>query len=542
MNSAAFIFSSFKHTKVTVTALCLAVFMSGSVFAQGLVPMPTTPVGVDGDPVPSITYDTPRAPALGKDPKQYPPQRVVPAGQQYNTQQQYAQPEMMAPSSLSAPMPIAPQMMAPQMAAPMAPAPVRDIPSFTPTEGWQITKTSLSQARGLQSMKLPCLMTAEYDNGFIVRLSGGGGSILAMAIDFRQSIFKQGKKYSAAVTSAGITKSIEATAFAPNILLFGTRDWPGFYSTLAQGTDMVIDVEGNVMRFMMADMTGGFTQLEKCFNPAGSNAPAIPIGAPMTPSVPVAPMQQPTLSDNVRENWESPNVSSRKPSLSAQPRVSKNEFQSSDTPYTGPASKAQLWKASAGETLDVVLARWGQTAGVDVSWQAGAPIPVQSDFEFRGGFTQAVQTLMAQNAAISGLKANLVGDVAPVSTNRDSNAGVPVLPTPLTPMGQGISSREGSLSAPAPRNDTAGKWSAPAGASLQGVLALWAEREGIDFVWQSSQNFALKRGINAGGSFETAVQAALEQFSNDAGIYPTAKLNTDPKTGQRVLFVFSSRR
>jgi hypothetical protein len=528
MSSAAFISSSLKYTKASITALSVALFVSGSAFAQSMVPMPTTPVGVDGDPQASITYDTPRAPALGMDPKQYPSPKVVPAGQQYSTQQQYVQPTMMAPTQAPAmaPMPITAPM---PMAAPMAPAPVMNIPSFTPTNGWQITKTSLSQGRGLQGIQLPCLMTAEYDNGFIVRLSGGGGSILAMAIDFRQSIFKQGKQYSAAVTSAGVTKSIEATAFAPNILLFGTRDWPSFYATLSQGTDMVIDVEGNVMRFMMADMTGGFSQLEKCFNPTESNAPAIPIGAPMTPSTPT------TQASNSQESWESP----RKPSLSEQPRVSKNEFQSSDTSYSGPASKAQLWKASAGETLDTVLARWGQVAGVDVSWQAGAPIPVQSDFQFRGGFTQAVQTLMAQNAAISGLKANLVGDVAPVPMNMGMGAGVP---TPLTPMAGGISSHQGSLSAPPTRPDTAGKWSAPAGASLQGVLALWAEREGLDFVWQSSQNFALKRGINAGGSFESAVQTALEQFSNDVGIYPTAKLNTDPKTGQRVLFVFSSRR
>lgn len=536
MSSAAFISSSLKYTKVSVTALSVAILLSGSAFAQGMVPMPTTPVGIDGDPQASITYDTPRAPALGKDPKQYPPQKVVPAGQQYSTQQYNqsvqptamvpAQAPVMAPTPITAPLP---------MAAPMAPAPVMNIPSFTPTKGWQITKTTLSQARGLQGVKLPCLMTAEYDNGFIVRLSGGGGSILAMAIDFRQSIFKQGKRYNAAVTSAGVTKSIEATAFAPNILLFGTRDWPSFYSTLSQGTDMVIDVEGNVMRFMMADMAGGFSQLEKCFNPAAPNARAIPIGAPMTPTTPVAPAPS-VVANNGKENWESP----RKPSLSVQPRVSKNEFQSSDTSYSGPASKAQLWKASAGETLDTVLARWGQVAGVDISWQAGAPIPVQTDFQFRGGFTQAVQILLAQNAAISGLKANLVGDVAPVPMNM----GLSTPPTPLTPMASGISSRQGSLAAPvAPRQqDTAGKWSAPAGASLQGVLSLWAEREGLDFVWQSSQNFALKRGINAGGSFETAVQTALEQFSNDVGIYPTARLNTDPKTGQRVLFVFSSRR
>ncbi|NQZ13338.1 MAG: TcpQ domain-containing protein [Alphaproteobacteria bacterium] len=412
------------------------------------------------------------------------------------------------------PMP-APVVMPVGMAPAMVAAPALEMPSFTPTEGWGVTKTSLAQARGLQDVRLPCLMTTEFDNGFVVRLSGGGGSILAMAIDFRQSVFKKGHKYSAVVSMAGMTKQISATAFAPNILLFNTRDWPGFYGAVAQGTDMVIDVEGNVMRFMMSDIEGGLKKLEHCFNPnAGQGAP-MPMGAPLTPMSPIAgspveamPPQSPQ-SDSI-------------PSLSRQPNLNKNEFQGS-----GPG-KTQIWSASAGETLDVVLARWGAQAGVDVSWQAGAPIPVQNDLQFRGGFTQAVQTLMAQNAAISGLKANLVGDM---------QTATPAPPTPLVPMGS-ISSRDTAVSSVAA--DIAGRWSAPAGSSVQGVLALWAQQEGVEFVWQSSQNFALKRGINAGNSFEAAVQSVLEQFVNDP-LRPTARLNKDPNTGQRVLFVFSDR-
>lgn len=403
------------------------------------------------------------------------------------------------------PMPIAPSMVA---------APPVEMPTFSATEGWGITKTTLSQARGLQNMRLPCLMTNEFDNGFIVRLSGGGGSILAMAIDFRQSVFKKGHKYNAAVSVGGMTKQISSTAFAPNILLFNTRDWPGFYGALAHGTDMVIDVEGNVMRFMMSDMTGGLERMEKCFNPNAGKAAAMPVGAPLSP---LAPMPGQPVEAMPPQSPQSDSI----PSLSGQPDLNKNEFQGSGQ------TKAQIWSASAGETLDVVLARWGAQAGVDVSWQAGAPIPVQNDLQFRGGFTQAVQTLMAQNAAISGLKANLVGDM---------QTATPAPPTPLVPAAS-ASSRDTSV--PAPR-DVAGRWSAPAGASVQGVLSLWAQQEGVEFVWQSSQNFALKRGVNAGGSFETAVQTVLEQFIND-GLRPTARLNKDPNTGQRVLFVFSDR-
>lgn len=476
--SVSFFRNFYKLGLISIFIALFVLILPDFSLAQNMVPAPIAPASENGAQ-PSITYQN-----QAQD-------RMQAQQQNVQMQQDYMLPQ-------------------PVMVTP----PAMDIPSFTPVNGWQITKTSLSQARGLQKMRLPCLMTAEFDNGFIVRISGGGGSVLAMAIDFRQNIFKQGKKYNASVTVGGMTKVISARSFAPNILLFSARDWSSFYGALMQSTDMIIDVEGNVMRFVMSDMVGGLKNLEQCFDPSAGRVPAPAYVNPI-PSVPEA-------------NWQSPKM----PALSNQPNLKSGDLQvgrKSSGHMGGSSQRTQIWSASAGENLDAVLARWGNQAGVDVQWQAGAPIPVQSDFQFRGGFTQAVQTLMAQNAAISGLKANLVGDIA---------SAVPAPPTPLTPMGGGsISSNDTRI----PLNvDNSGRWSAPVGASLQGILSLWAQKEGVEFVWQSSQNFALKRGVNSSGSFETAVQSVLEQFANEM-VSPMARLNTDPKTGQRVLFVFSSR-
>ncbi|MEM9469860.1 MAG: TcpQ domain-containing protein, partial [Pseudomonadota bacterium] len=390
--------------------------------------------------------------------------------------------------------------LAPAMQPVVMPAPQPNIPTFNPTESWTITKTSLSQARGLQNMKLPCLMTTEFDNGFIMRLSGGGGSILAMAIDFRQNTFRQGKQYASAITTGGMTQTIKTRAFAPNVLLFGTREWPALYAALSQGTDMVVDVEGNIFRFMMSDVMGGLTRLEQCFDPSAASPMIAGLGtAPLPPTEPMS--QQSAMAAN--PNWQAPNNAARTP-LSNQPGLKNNALQ------TNTSSRSSLWQAGAGETLDVVLARWGAQAGVDVSWQAGPPIPVQTDFQYRGDFNGAVQALMAQNAAVSGLKANLVGDMA---------AATPAGPVPLMPVST-VSSRDQVRPV---QKAPAGRFSAPSGSSLQGVLRLWAEQEGVEFVWQSSQNFVLKRGVNASGSFEQALQATLEQFVNDPVIYPTAR-------------------
>jgi len=396
-------------------------------------------------------------------------------------------------------------------------------PSFQVSAPWEITKTNLSQVRGLQDMALPCLMTAEFDNGFIMRVSGGGNQILSMAIDFRQGVFSKGKRYSALVTVGGQTRTIKARAFAPNILLFNVREWSGFYAAMQKGSAMILDVEGNKMRFDMGAMGSAMNNLERCFDPqtVRDNGGVMPVALPDAGNDiewnDARQMSNGTIEREVLD-WERPKSSA--PVSLAPPKAPI---------AAGPSSVPQLWSARAGEPLDAVLTRWGNQAGVDVSWQAGAPMMVQSDFEFNGGFTQAVQTLMAQNAALSGLKANLIEDGAMVNARADRISNQPQSLVPE------------ASNAPAPMQKPAeARWSAPAGSSLQGVLRYWAEREGVEFVWQSSQNWDLKRGVNASNSFEAAVQSALEQFSSDR-TQPTARLNKDPKTGQRVLFVMSDK-
>ena len=146
MSSVASISFFRKLSNIALGATLAVLFTPNYTMAQSMVPAPSAPVSENGAP-PSITYNNQNAPVA---------------------------------------------MQQPMLAQPVMVAPAMDIPSFTPVEGWQVTKTSLAQARGLQNVRLPCLMTSEFDNGFIVRLSGGGGNILAMAIDFRQRLFKPG--------------------------------------------------------------------------------------------------------------------------------------------------------------------------------------------------------------------------------------------------------------------------------------------------------------------------------------------------------------
>ena len=182
-------------------------------------------------------------------------------------------------------------------------------------------------------------------------------------------------------------------------------------------------------------------------------------------------------------------------------------------------------QADRGDNIEQVIRRWAGQAKVDIRWQAGPVQTVVQDFEFRGPFQEAVQNLIAQNAAVSGLSAHMAG-IPP---------SVPLGPiqTPRLPQ-RALMSAPISPEAPGPQ------WSAPVGASLQGVLKVWSDRQDVALVWQANQHYMLKRAVNGSQSYEVALQSILEQFVGDK-IRPSARLNTDPNTGQRVLIVFDGQ-
>lgn len=495
-----------------------------------------------------------------------------------------------------------------------------DIPTFNIVEPWQVQKTPLSQAAKFNDIRLPCVMTAGFDNGFTLRVSGGGGKVMAMAIDFSQEIFRQGRKYNTLITTDDGQYNVDSTAFSESILLFKIKDSSGFYKSIERSAPLIVDVEGNTFRFLISGIEEGMSRLEECFAPAmdapmapfpvaapmvSMDAPTMPaLGAvsqpmmagaptPLTPAKPngfttapippVAPMPSPSLPLAVPAPT-TPNtaMASLEPVQSypewgdrsrsaniAKATPHDNRSNTKKRSFTGKkdnslpvknmdmAIQEMMWSAKDGESIASVINRWGDRANVEVQWQAGEPTPVMGDFEHRGTFNEAVQMLIAQNAAATGLRADMAGmapapalkspasaalapmaPAVPLVSPRLSSGNMtprvsPVMPSAPTPIVPGVMPPQDVEFVPF-------KWSAPSGASLQGVLEFWSKQAGIDFVWQSSHNFELKRGINNTQSYESAIQSVLEQFAME-GIYPQAQLNKDPITGRQTLFVFSNR-
>lgn len=429
-----------------------------------------------------------------------------------------------------------------------------DPPLFFPAGAWTVGSTELANLRGLQSMKMPCVLSNEFDNGFVVRFSGGGGQMLAMAIDFRQDAFTQGRKYDAMI-SIGNTyvKQASAAAFTSNTLIFNLRSLDGFYSALRGGQEMEIEIDGNVMRFSLGPIGKSYGTFENCF--AGKKLPPlkpmtgslqtadtgdVPMPPAIVPDVEAAPapdLPQPVLPpavasaplprsfDEIVENSGMPaappaptpivaDIPPAPPLPHESGRVSRAiPLGAGDVPPPAAAPRpiptAQAaWSARAGEDIRAVLSRWAASAGYDLQWQADQRGgKVVQDIALNGTFEQAVSQLLAEDGAGLGM----TGYVKSPQATR------------------GL-----------PSNTLASGWTAPAGASIQTVLDQWATRAGVTVTWDSFMNVPLKAPVSSSGSFESAVEAVLDQYRDDPA-RPVGALNTDPQTGQRTLVMTMDR-
>jgi hypothetical protein len=108
-------------------------------------------------------------------------------------------------------------------------------------------------------------MSNKYDNGFLVRFSGGKDRLITMAVDFRQGIFNTGHKYEAAINvGQDYSKPVTGSAFSDSVLIFNFRSLEGLYQALDTGSYMGLSIGQNAMRFNVANISEGLRQLSSC--------------------------------------------------------------------------------------------------------------------------------------------------------------------------------------------------------------------------------------------------------------------------------------
>jgi hypothetical protein len=406
------------------------------------------------------------------------------------------------------------------------------VPEFTPVRAWSAQPTQLTEVRGLEGVRLPCVLSNEYDNGYQIRFSGGGQQLMAMAIDFRQNVFEQGRQYDAVLSiGAGYVQQVKATAFAPNTLIFNLRPLTGFYGVIKSANRMELSIQENTFQFSLAQIGASFASLESCYagdvKTAAAEMPKVAQQtATMPQQLPAAVAANPTpssfndilrampdeqsLTQDTAQN--SASNAATKPMTIAQvtPR-SPSDYAAREPRISRATDVGSEWEARAGEDIRTVLGRWADRAGYDLQWDAAQNGKVAQDVALNGGFEDAVRQLLAENAAATGLTSRI--DISTGSLNSATE-------TSVYPR----------------RNAPAAQWSAPAGANIQTVLNEWGRNAGVTIVWQSYASMPVKSPLALNGSFESAVQSLLDQFQENSE-RPVGQLNTDPVTGQRTLLI-----
>lgn len=165
---------------------------------------------------------------------------------------------------------------------------------FIPTSAWLVGPSSPAPA----PPPAPCVMANQFDNGFLVRFSGGGRQLLAMALDVHQQAFNPGQPYliSLAIGDRPL-QSISAQAYDAATLLVDLRKMAGSYDALRDGKILHLIVAGKTLDFALLGMDDGMNRLEACYG--GGTTSSAAVSTAMTRPPPIA------LPDDVDPSYRS---------------------------------------------------------------------------------------------------------------------------------------------------------------------------------------------------------------------------------------------
>lgn len=202
---------------------------------------------------------------------------------------------------------------------------------FYPKAAWQISKPAAQQ----------CVLTNEFDNGFVVRLSGsnaGKDNVDYLSIDFIQSVFQDGQAYPVRVSVPGlVSRDIESLAENSRILQIGMRGQADLVNGLeSTGTfDMALD--SNNFRFYMTGLSEGLKKFKSCTSglttrPALVSSPIAQVESPALPEPKYEPMR---LNDK-------PDIVEIKEILPEPAMADIQEVDMSQPPFSGPPVSEQI--------------------------------------------------------------------------------------------------------------------------------------------------------------------------------------------------------
>ncbi len=152
---------------------------------------------------------------------------------------------------------------------------------FYPAKSWAVEKV---QGR--------CAMSAPFNNGFVLGLSGAQGALEGLTIDFRQNVFKPSEPYGVSLGVSGQEKAFQGRAQTPGVLSVGLKGQDSFYKALKGASMLDIAVEKNHFRFDLAGFSAGAGAFDHCMTGEVAVVSPSVIPAPVLARAP-APLKNP---------------------------------------------------------------------------------------------------------------------------------------------------------------------------------------------------------------------------------------------------------
>ncbi len=274
---------------------------------------------------------------------------------------------------------------------------------YVPTSGWMVGPASLAPSDG--GTHLPCVMMDQYDNGYTFRFSGGNKRILAVAIDFRQSVFTAGTHYPLTLdVPPSFSKKVDAAAYNEGVLMITAKDPQDagdLYKALADGKEIHIGLGPRTINFSLLGVQDGLRRVETCYNPdtpaqqkVWSAAEAAAEQQPKAEQPPAAPAIPAIDPEPEHVAAAAAPVKAAPASAAAATQPAKPADKAADAAPMENADKN--WQATHGLSLKAVLDEWSRKQNVQLNWMAAHDYPIKETMNVSGSFEQAVQSLIAQ--------------------------------------------------------------------------------------------------------------------------------------------------
>lgn len=459
-----------------------------------------------------------------------------------------------------------------------------------PSGAWLIGPSSLVPVSGdsRHDGGLPCIMMNQYNNGFTVRISGGGGRIMAMAMDFRQDVFKKGNDYpvNLRVPEQGFDVTLPAHAYNSQSLLFGTKETTGLYDALKNAKAFDVTVGSRTVSFVMAGIADGVARMEQCYNGGATghvperglrNAEAGGLNktGSALPSL-SSPSRQRSEASGSREDAEKRGAALQEEQEEEVliPMPSLPDAEDIASGISGQAGSRKGEDAAARQGIDAAL----EKAGEDISALAPSAGAADADDTAFSGKTPTEKQYreprrpqpetdmkLAQNErrpegrnmtrhwqSPYNMDENESGE-EPSSYGRQRAPQDILIPPPVTntprferrfdggdaAQGRRPSSAYGDARHNARQDSNIRRWRAIRGANLRETLHSWSREENARLLWQADRDYPVEESFIVQGTYEEAVARLLEQYrGGDRGdSLPAGRIYNDPAAQQKVLLI-----